>query len=299
MVTSPLKLSSSVMTLDEFGLLNETQQTEYLVQLSQGQLKPKDLHKDLLVPIFTVYSNLDVVKTAGNKIIDLAGSGPKYCASALEQFSKILSIYDKYTQSNILSSFNQKIIKPVNSLVVNISKAASSGSQILYGSAVMSGTHQVLEGIIAFRKSVDSVVTPTISDKVVAAGINSIVGLIAVQAPVLAATIKLVGIPTNISNFLKVENLQKTAASLKNKIDEARTDKVIKEQLDQAQATSEKKKQTVGVNQNTKTGLINTRADKKTFAEHHSKNAAAKRTNVKTRNTTNDQNSKGRGGINR
>lgn len=239
--TSQKSISASqLMPIEGFSKLNPEQQTQYLVELSAGSLTSKDLSQDLLVPVFTIYSNLDTLTTVGKKLIDMAGPGTRYCAEAISEFTATLTGYDKSIQNSILSSFSQKITGPIDSLVANIGKAAVEGNKLLYGCAVMSGTHQILEGMAAFRKSVDSVVSPGLSDKIVAAGINSVVGFVALQAPVLGASMKLAGIPTKIVNFLKVENLQKNADLIKDKMDEIRQDKVLKEQLNQGQAIADK-----------------------------------------------------------
>ncbi|MGI4775359.1 MAG: hypothetical protein ACRYE9_00230, partial [Janthinobacterium lividum] len=232
---------SSIISEDDFKELSKEEQIRYLVTLSDGKLAATDLSDDLLVPAFTIYSSSYMLRKVGQEITNIAGPTTQYFTDAVKTLKEALdkANHDKRTQNNILAIFNQKIVRPINSLIEKLSEAPNKANELVYSSIVVRGAVQVLEGVLAFRKSMDRIFTPAVSDRIVTAGVNAIVGVIATQVPIVGITLKLSGLPTMIADSFKVQNLQKNIDSLKSKIAEVKQDKTVRLQYVLAEKISE------------------------------------------------------------
>lgn len=162
---------------------------------------------------------LEIVEASAKAI----GSFKTFSIKDLEKKTK--EIFDKnFTgdleqfKDNSFKLFKDTVIEGAAKTFPKIYEEIEHGKNILLDGLATSGFIDLLDGVIAFRKTVDEMF-PGLADQIIAAAGNAIIIAITAYCPIAGMALKASGIVEKAQELLSCENLQKASDSLKGRLE--------------------------------------------------------------------------------
>ncbi|WPY00282.1 hypothetical protein Trichorick_00154 [Candidatus Trichorickettsia mobilis] len=143
-----------------------------------------------------------------------------------EDFAEKLSEESQEVQEGAKKIYHNTITASINSASDDLNKGIKEKKGLLFNGTLASSAAKVLGGILEFEKQIDEIF-PGVSQKIIKAAGNALVGLVSSYFPVVGLVLKATGIVDKISNFLACDNLEKTVASLQERVSEIKQNKEL------------------------------------------------------------------------
>ncbi|GAB4171229.1 MAG: hypothetical protein Tsb006_8180 [Rickettsiaceae bacterium] len=124
--------------------------------------------------------------------------------------------------------FKKTILLAATKASAGLDQNIQSEQSILYSYLLSEKTADILDGILEFKKQIDSHF-PGASDQILSAAVPVIITLVSIYSPPAGLLLKHSGILTAATKFLQTDNLEKTVTRMYQKLDEIQEDNKLKE----------------------------------------------------------------------
>jgi malonyl CoA-acyl carrier protein transacylase len=126
-------------------------------------------------------------------------------------------------QALLKNNFSKPLIFAVNVAATSMHASFKEGNGLLYTTLLSEKTITILEGILDFKKAIDTAF-PGLTDTLIS---TAITGLVSAYSPPLAVLLKSTGVTSKITDLLSTESLDKTINNMYASLDKVREDKAL------------------------------------------------------------------------
>ncbi|WP_316355116.1 hypothetical protein [Candidatus Trichorickettsia mobilis] len=213
---------------DQFLTLTPLEQIDNLTKSTPELIKliSKDT-KDLTVAeVGSLYDLKILDGQATDMAIKLVTNLDNIKKDGFEDFAEKLSTESQEVQEGAKKIYHSTITASINSASDDLNKGIKEKKGLLFNGTLVSSAAKVLGATLEFEKQIDEIF-PGVSQKIIKAAGNALVGLVSTYFPVVGLVLKAVGIVDKISNFLACDNLEKTVASLQQRVNEIEQNKKL------------------------------------------------------------------------